>query len=187
MVKGNEKTQVDQERKFYVGLTTVSVVAVNPTRKQLNEILGKEDSDEDKEIEYLGEDKEGNPRVRLSFVLFDEKNGKYFFYSFNLTKKERTNKEGNKVQVISQTLDTSWAVYKLDEEGKPTDEIDESLLVDWFTNFTDKDNNTIAPKTFRKAYLGEEELAKIVRVWLGGLNFNNEEAEVFIDPDKLLA
>ena len=179
-VKGKQKEQSnDFVKKLYVGLTTVKVVAVNPSREEVNKLVGKEDSPEDKEIVYLGEDQEGNARIRLSFWLRDTKSHELFIHSFNLTDKERRNKLNNKVQLINSTCGTTWV--PVDENGK----VDESAIPEWFVNFTDRENQNLGPKKWRKALSGEEELGTLLRSWLGKLNFMDAETEVLVDTKKL--
>ena len=83
-VKGNVKTETSSNNDKFVGLVEVSVKAVNPTREELNALLGKEDKDDDKPISYTSTDNDGNERVRLVFWLYSESLDKYFPYSFNL-------------------------------------------------------------------------------------------------------
>lgn len=186
MIKGNAKEKREGTKNVkYVGLTEVDVKAINPTRAEIAKLYGTEADEDEKPLEYLSEDQEQNPRIRLSFWLYDILRDKYFIHSFNLTKKVRKSRDGMKVQVINSTLNTTWIPFKLDSDGQVTDEPNYDLLPTWFTNFTDRDKNEIGAKKFRPALLGEEELATLLRSWLGGLNFNHPEAEVFIDTDRL--
>lgn len=174
MVKGTQQAtgNVGTAPTKYVGFTTVEVRAVNPTRTELNKLLGKEDGDDDKQITYLTQDQEGNDRIRLSFWLYDAKLDKYFVQSFNLTNKERLSKDGGKHQYINGSAITAWA----DEE---------SNLQNWFTNFLDKEKNEIAKKEYRKALLGEEELATLLRSWLGRIAWNDQGTSVMVDTAPL--
>ncbi len=170
MVKGEQKSS--GESKKYVGFTQVEVRAVNPSRKELNKLLEREDEDDDKEIVYLGEDKEHNTRVRLSFWLYDPILNKYFVHSFNVTDKERISNDETKNQYINNVLTTAWADT---EENLPS----------WFTEFQDKEKKKLGDKTFRKANFGEDELAVFVRAWLGKVNYSKPSADVTIDPKRL--
>jgi hypothetical protein len=195
-VTGKQK-KVTEFNSLSVGFTSMKIVAVNPNRAELNAILGKEDTEGDKEITYLGTDQEGADRMRMLFVLKDDKNDKTFFHSFNLTNKVRKNKDKDKCQIVNSTCSTSWAplipaVDKkgkpvLDEDGKPTysEEVNESLIQDWFANFTTKEKEVLGPKKWRKALSGEEELVTLLRSWLGRLDFMDPETEVFVDTSKL--
>ena len=196
-VKGKQREQKEFSKELFVGFTSVKVVGINPNRDELNKILGKESSPDDKEIVYSGLDQEGNDRMRILFVLKDDTNDKIFFHSFNLTNKVRKNKEGDKCQIVNSTCSTSWvplipAVDKkgktvINDEGKTvySDKMDESLIQDWFANFTNKEKEIKGPKKFRPALSGEEELVTLVRSWLGRLDFMDPETEVLIDTAKL--
>jgi len=196
-VHGKQREQKDFTKELFVGFTSVKVIGINPTREELNKLLGKEDSPEDKAITYLGSDQEGHDRMRILFVLKDEKSDKIFFHSFNLTDKVRLNKEKDKCQIVNSTCSTSWAplipaVDKkgkpvFDEEGKPTytDKVDDKLIQDWFANFTNKEKEVLGPKKWRPALSGEEELVTLLRSWLGRLDFMDSETEVFVDTAKL--
>lgn len=189
MIKGEQREQKESKgKKLYVGLGPVELAAFNPSKTEINKLTGKEDDDEDRPIEYLGEDKEGNQRLRLAFWLksLSDVTDKHFVHSFNLTNKVRTNKNGDKVQVINQTLNTTWVPLKVDKKGEVTDEPDFSLLPNWFVTFTDKEGNEIGKKKYRAALLGEEELATLLRAWLS-INWNHPEAEVMIDTKKLFS
>lgn len=196
-VKGKQKEQKEFANKQFVGFTAVKVVAVNPSREELNKILGKDDTPEDKPITYLGQDPDGNDRLRMLFVLRDDKNDHTFFHSFNLTNKVRKNKEGDKCQIVNSTCSTSWAplIKEVDKKGKPivdedgknvyTNNVDESLIPSWFVNFTNKDKEVIGSKKWRPALSGEEELVTLLRSWLGRLDFMDPETEVFVDTTSL--
>lgn len=183
-VKGKQKESKDFVKELFVGLTTVKVIAVNPNREEVNKLVGKEDSPDDKPIEYLGSDQEGNARVRLAFWMRDVKTDKLFVHSFNLTDKERKNKEGDKVQLVNSTCSTTW-VPLIKKGDTITDKIDESTIQDWFLNFQDQDKNILGQKKFRKALAGEEELVNLLSGWLGRLDFFDPETEVMIDTKKL--
>lgn len=183
-VKAKQKQTTDFVKKLYVGFTSVKVVAINPNREELNKLIGKDNSPDDKPIEYGGTDKEGNDRVRILFVLKDDKNDEMFFYSFNMTNKVRRNKEGDKCQVINCVCSTSWAPL-IKKGDTPTDKVNESLLQEWFVNFTDENKKIIGPKKWRKALAGEEELAILMRTWLGRAEFKDPETEILVDTKKL--
>lgn len=183
-VKGKQREQKDFVKELFVGLTSVKVVAVNPNRQELNKLIEREDAPDDKEIVYTSTDQEGNERLRLAFWLKDDKNDKLFVHSFNLTNKDRKNKDGDKVQIVNQTCSTSWAPF-IKKGDVITDKVDESVIQDWFVNFTTKEKEVLGPKKWRKALAGEEELATLLRSWLGRLDFMDKETEVLVDTKKL--
>lgn len=171
MIKGNQANQVSKTSK-YVGFTKVQLRAINPTREELNKLLGKEDAEDDKEIVYLSQDNDGNDRVRLSFWLYDEKMDNYFVHSFNLTDKVRLSKDGVKTQYVNNTCITAWS----DEDKN---------LPDWFTAFLDKGKQELGSKEYRKALLGEEELVILLRAWLGRMTWNDIHCSVLVDTKAL--
>lgn len=186
-IKGKTKEKrEDNVREYYVGLTNVRVAAINPTRAQLDKLLGKKETEEEaEEIKYLGVDKEGNTTLRLVFWLYDEDNDKYFVQSIILTNEDRKSNDGKKVQLVNSTCGTSWVPYKEDKSGNITDEADESLIQDWFINFQNKkDNEFLGSKKWRKAIRGEEELVNLLKAWLN-LKWTDPNTEVFIDMGKL--
>lgn len=184
-VKYGKKREVREGGKqLYVGFTAVKVIAVNPNLEELNELLGREAAPDQKEPIYLGNDQEGHERLRLAFWLEDIKSGKLFVHSFNLTNKERKNKDGDKVQLVNSTCSTTWAPF-IKKGDVVTDKVDESVIQDWFSNFTTKEKEVIGPKKWRKALAGEEELATLLRSWLGRLDFMDVDTEVLVDTKKL--
>ena len=178
--KGKTKQTIETTKEFYVGLTSVRVAAINPTRAQLNKMLGKVDEgDEEKdEFKYLDKDKDGNTRLRLAFWLYDEENDKYFVQSIILTDVIRKNKDNNKVQIINSTCGTSW--IPIDEDGEPASD----LIQDWFLQFTDKNKQVIGEKKWRMAIRGEEELGILLRAWLS-FDWYDPETDVMVDTKKL--
>lgn len=182
-IKGKQREQKEFVKELFVGFVPVRVVAINPNLDQLNELLGREPVPDQKEPVYLGNDQEGNDRIRLAFWLKDA-NDKLFVHSFNLTNKERKNKDGDKCQLVNQTCTTTWAPY-IKKGDEVTSKVDESLIQDWFRNFTNKDKQILAPKKFRKALAGEEELAILLSSWLGRLDWRDTGTEVMVDTKKL--
>lgn len=181
-VTGQQKTVL--ENKKYVGFTKVVLRSVNPTRSELNTLLGKEDSDNDKEINYKFNDKEGNDGIRLSFWLHAEDVNKFFVHNILLSDRPRINKDKNKVQLINSTCDTTWVPFKGDVDEDINGIVpDVSVAQPWFLNFTDKKTNEVkAPKTWRIAISGEDELGTFVKAFLGRLNFSMVGAEAELDP-----
>lgn len=171
MIQGEIKDTVKRDNSKFVGFTKVEVAAINPTKSEINKLLGKEDSDNDKEIEYLSEDNEGNKKLRMSFWLRSEKLDRFFVYSFNLIDKVRMNKAGDKHQYVNSVCDSSWA-------DSPEN------LPDFFTSFIEE-GESVGEKKVKEAIMGEADLCSLVRVWLGRLNWKNPKTEVMIDTKTL--
>ena len=172
MVKGNKREELKDKNVKYVGFTDVKLRAINPTRSKVNELIGREDSEDDKEVLYKTTDSLGNDKIRISAWLYDEQLDKYFIHSFNITNKERTSVDGVKKQFINSSAVVAWSDT---EENLP----------DWFTHFLDKEGNKLVAKKFRTAMIGEEDLSFLLRSWLGRIPCNDPDSEVYIDMERL--
>lgn len=142
-----------------IGLFEAKVVAVNPTKEQLEKLLG---TTIEKEPEYIGEDANGKKRVTVVFYLQDVKTKKIKNVRFYLKDVVRTNKDNTKTQYINQLGGTSW-----------TDS--EENLPDWFKNGSP-----------RPAHEGEEQFYKFASAWLNGLKKNTPGATLEFDFKKLI-
>lgn len=172
-MKGTARQQ-QQEFTKSVGFGLMEVVAINPTREKLNKLFGKDDSDEDKEIEYLGKDDDDNTKVKITFWLKEQKTGKFFAQTLTLVDKDKSNKDGSKFQYINCVGDTAYADV-------------EDNLPKFFTTFQNKNKEALGDKSYRVAKQGEEELAKLIQAWLGGIDLWKPDADIFVDTKKLFA
>lgn len=158
-VKG--KVREDRAYAKSVGLFEAGVVAMNPSREELEKLLGIE---MDKDPEYLKEDeKDGVQTLRLTVWLKEVVKGQLFPVQFFLKDAPRTNKDGTKNQYLNSVGDTSWA-------DDPTN------LPEWFT-----DNG----RTYRVANVGEEEMYKFFRSWLK-IDTRDVDAVLDFDWKKLM-
>ena len=166
---GGQKRETRESQDYVkkVGLFEGQVIVINPTVEQYKDILGIELREDSKATEYLGESRDGNTTLRLSFWLKDVKSQQNFNVSFYLEDKERTNKDGTKNQYINQIGMCSW--------GSSEDE-----LAQWFKGTADK------PRDFRTAYVGEEELYEFLRNWLSQLDFSKHDTVLSLDWKKLM-
>ena len=164
---GGEKRQAPQfENTDFpkkVGLFEAKVVAINPTREEYADVLGRELSDESKATNYLAESKEGNARVRLDFWLVEVKTQDKFKLTFFIENKEKESKDGMKKQYINNVGRCTWS----DSENN---------LPGWF-----KDN-----RDFRVAYVGEEDLYNFLRAWLSNIDFSKPSATLQVEFNKLI-
>lgn len=185
-VKGKVKEQKpDYVKEFYVGLASVKVVAINPTRAELNKLLGMgEEGEEKEEFKYLDTDKDGNTRLRLSFWLYDEETGKHFVQSIYLIDEERKSKDGKKVQIVNSVCDTTWVPLMEGKDGELTDEADTTFTQEWFMKFLSKEKEVLGDKKVRNALRGEEELCNLLRAWLS-MDWYDADTEVMLDTKKL--
>lgn len=157
----------------YVGLEPLRVVAVNPTRQELNALYGKENSAEDKEIEYVSETENGVDKIRISVYLKGLMSDKLHSKSFFLEDEQRMNKDNTKYQYVNQVCQTAWS----DSEEN---------LADWFTKFTNKEKKVVGDKAFRIAKKGEGDFYEFVRIVLNKVDYYDSEAQIEFNWKKML-
>lgn len=143
--------------KKYVGVCPVHVLAVNPSKAELEKIYN---TTLDKDPEYLkevevGEDNHKVKTVRLDFIVRTDPNYKGIDVinkvSFFLRREYRYNRDKTKVQVIDKYGRTAWVTV---EQAK-NHEI--PLYSNGYANL-DKD--------YRPCYVGEEGLTEFIKTYL---------------------
>lgn len=99
--------------KLYKGVAALNIIAVNPTKSEMEKITGRT---MDNEPEYVGKDDNGNDTVRLTFWAKTAQDSKVnnniemvTSFSFILTKKQRVGSNSGKIQVIDKYGRTAWA------------------------------------------------------------------------------
>lgn len=159
-VQGKVREQKSFEKK--VGLFEGSVVSINPSREELEKLLGIPELEKDPE--YLKEDeKDGAQKLTLSVWLKEVLSDQLFNVKFFLKDTVRKNKNEDKTQYINTAGNASWA----DEpENLPT----------WFNE---------GGRTYREAHVGEEELYTFVRSWLK-VDTRDPDALLDFDWKKLM-
>lgn len=162
----NERRTQPSGYGLKVGLAEYKVLAVNPTRQELNKLLGKEDSDEDHDIEYLGTNKEnGNTTMRLTFWLQDVKTGFKTPITFFLENTDDVSQTG-KLRYVNAVGASSY----MDAEDN---------LQDWFKK----------AMTYRVAKKGECELMEFMRNWMTGIELNVDKGgnrnNILLEMSKL--
>lgn len=145
-----------------VGFFEGKVIAINPTPEEFKSILGIDLQEDSKSAEYLGVSPDGTTKVRASVWLEDVKTGDKFNVGFFMEDNKRTNKDGTKKQYINNIGISTWADS---EENLPA----------WFVK-----------KDYRVAYVGEAEFVEFLRMWLGGLDFQADNAELALDWKKII-
>lgn len=144
IAKGKESTE-GASVKRYLGIGVFTVLAVNPTKAELEKIY---DTTLDKEPEYITKE-EGVDKLRIDFILksvADKCNGHEFITkaSYFLENKQRVSTKGT-IQVINPYGDFTW------------------LTEDEIAAGTTPENKAWFVGKFRKAYTGEEDLTKFIR------------------------
>lgn len=137
---------VSQGRKYYAGPLNVNVLAVNPTSKELEVLLGlKEGSIENEESYYIEFERDGEEKQGFNKVVFYVKNPEVdnvFRVEFLVAARVRWNQAGDKVQIINDKAGSVWAPSL------------EDITYEWY----DK-------STAREAYQGEANLMEFIQCW----------------------
>lgn len=172
MAVATGRVSKEVEVKRYMGVGAVGVVALNPTRKELNDIYGNQ-SDITDEIQYIGEttvkDAHGNdkkvPQIRLSFITKTDKeiacnNGIEAILPVNIFLSQGysySNKNNViKVQVIDKYGRTGWVTEE---------ELSKGAIPEYTIRSGARAGQTmkanLAPG-YRPCFIGEEELVKFI-------------------------
>lgn len=149
------KESVEGSFKMYKGMAAFNIVAVNPTKAELEALTGKE---LENEPEYVGKTDEGKEQVRVVFygkTAPDAKlnNGIEMLIpiSFMLTKDYRVGQTSGKYQIIDKFGRTAWATKE---------EVQSKAI----PQYTSGPANISAD--YRLAWQGEEFLTDFLIQWL---------------------
>lgn len=191
MATAKEKEQRDFKQDLFVGLERLQLLGVQPTNKEIEELLGYEPEEE---FDYVTEDKEGNVQIRVRSVWKGQETGKYFTKVDFITKKFALTqaKEGKEekdwwinqygeFQAVEdeEALFSSFTHFNTvkwkSEDGrwKPgftKDDIEEEILGD--------------KKVYRKALEGEQSFYGWVKR-VQAVDFKDHEQTVLFDNKKL--
>jgi len=161
-IKGKKREQTEEYVKR-IGMVEVGVIAINPSTEEYKDVLGIELKEESKAAIYLGESNDGNNYLRVDFWLqATDEEVKPFKVSFFLEDKNRMNKDETKQQYINNIGICSWGE---NEENLPS----------WF-----------AKREYRNAYSGEEDFYGLLRSWLGGLDYREDDTELQLSWKDLM-
>lgn len=155
--KGNVSTE-STEVKRYIGVAPVFVLAVNPTKEQLEKLYDTQLENEPTYISEIevGEDKHKVANVRLDFIVKTDAercNGIEFLtkVSFFIRNEYRYNRDRTKVQVIDKYGRTAWVTI---EQAKVNE-------IPMYSN-----GPANLDKDYRPAYNGEEDLTNFLKSYL---------------------
>lgn len=163
-VGGSARENLAQvEFKKKVGFFEAEVIAINPTLEEYKDLLGIELKEDSKATEYLGVSTDGTSKIRVDVWLQDVKGGDKFKVVFFMEDTKKQNKDKTKKQYINNVGITSWAD-------------DENNLPSWFVK-----------RDYRVAYVGEAEFVEFLRVWLSGIDFSKDNAELQLEWRKVIA
>lgn len=162
MIQGDQREKgKSQEFKKKVGLFEGEVIAINPTAEEYKELLNIDLPENSKVTDYLGQNN-GITTLRLDVWLKEVKSGDNMKVSFFLEDKEQENKDNTKKLYINNVGRCMWAS-------------DENNLSDYFKKWD-----------YRVAFVGEESLYKLFRVWMSKLDFSKESSVLKADWKKLM-
>lgn len=172
--KGQASTE-SAARTLYQGIGAVRVIAVNPTKAELEKFYGRE---VEKEPEYTSEveiDGKKFPSVRISFLVQtdpDKNNGieTSTMHTFFVQKRYNQGTQSGKYQIIDKYGRTAWATKE---------EIKEKKL----PQYTNGPANIDAD--YRPAYVGEEALTAFIKNYLNIPNVQTYVNGQWIDNPKV--
>jgi len=158
------------QQQLRVGYGLFTVVSFSPSRSELNKLVGKDDSDDDKEIEYTKEAtysygadenkvEKDVTQANVTIWLKEIKSGKLYPITFSLKNHVQYNSAGDKTCFVNQFGKSFYSDVK-------------ENLPEWFT-FT-KTKKGSFDKEVRPAYVGERELMDFLRNWLNLNEFDKE-------------
>lgn len=155
-----QESKETQEFKKYVGVASSFVVAVNPTKKELEDIYGREMANDPEYVVDTDNGKEA--RIRFIVKTDPKTNNDIEIINnvmFTLRNTPAYNKANTKVQVIDKYGNTTWANVEDAKAGKH--------LV------SDNGNELKIDSSYRMACVGEADLITFLKVYLGvGEAFN---------------
>lgn len=180
------KESVEGPFKLYKGMAAFNIVAVNPTKKELEALQGR---DIENEPEYKGKNDDGQDTIRVVFYVKTNPEAKINSgiklmvpISFLLTKAQRVGQTSGKIQVIDKYGRTAWATP-------------EELANKTIPQYSSGPANI--SKDYRPVYQGEEQLVDFLIQWLNIPNpanykdgkwvmkSNPEDSEVSLDMEAL--
>lgn len=169
-------------KKLFTGIFSGKVIAINPTKEELAEILGFELTSETKDQVYEGKTEKGDDYVAISFWFeADTPEKQKFNARFRLVNKPVVSEGSGKKQWVNQSATSTWVDS---EENLPS----------WFTEFRDKNGNLVTKdekgeltgtKKVRESIQGEANLYNFLRAWFGKVSFFSERTNILIDVNKL--
>nr|DAY45744.1 MAG TPA: hypothetical protein [Crassvirales sp.] len=155
--KGSESTEGSPIKK-YIGVAPVYVLAVNPSKEELEKLYNTQLENEPQYLSTIevGEDKHKVDNLRVDFIVKtdpEKANGVDFTtkVTFFLRKEPRTNRDNTKVQVIDKYGRTAWV----------TQEQFKAKEIPMYSN-----GPANLDKDYRACYHGEEELTNFIKTYL---------------------
>ena len=150
IAKGKESTEATGYKR-YTGVGAAFVKAVNPNKKEMEALYGREQENEPEYVGTVERDGKDIPNVRISFITNPdpEKYGEGILipHTYFLRREYRYNSDKTKVQVIDKYGRTAWVTI---EQAKNHE-------IPMYSN-----GPANLDKDYRPAYVGEEELTQFL-------------------------
>lgn len=191
-----KQTEAGEENNFktlYVGFGEAEVVAINPTREEILELLevSEENQDKFKEPEYIGE-KDGVKTCKVTFYMKSVKTGKINQLTFNLKNEVAQNGNKDKNWWINQLGDTQcvdnednlFSSFKNFESIKSWNK-DGEITPKYVQGAKPQDIEVIERKQYRQALYGEIDLVNFLKSYVYNFNYKNTEASFLLNTSKL--
>jgi len=173
-----------QERPLFVGFAMMDrVVAINPTKEDLAEVLNYDLKNDAKDLVYEAKNDKSEEVLTISVWMEAQTAEKQKFnHRFRFVDKVVTSETSGKKQFVNQSGMSTWV-----------DSIEN--LPSWFTDFRDKNGNLVTQdkdgnpltgkKKCREAIQGEADFYNFLQAWLGKANFFSEKTNILFDKDKM--
>lgn len=159
IAKGNQSIEAT-EFKRYIGVAPVSVLAFNPSAKELEKLNGRSVQDEPEYVTTITTP-EGNEVKNARITLYVKSSGKYnqkavpetiLTITMFVRQQQRFNSDKTKVQVIDKFGRTAWVTKEeLASHAIPKDKNGNPFRLD---------------KDYRPCFVGEEEVSNLIRAFL---------------------
>ena len=150
IAKGKESTEATGYKR-YIGVGAAFVKAVNPNKKEMEALYGREQENEPEYVGAVERDGKDIPNVRISFITNPdpEKYGEGILipHTYFLRREYRYNSDKTKVQVIDKYGRTAWVTI---EQAKNHE-------IPMYSN-----GPANLDKDYRPAFVGEEELTQFL-------------------------
>lgn len=160
-------------KKLYTGFFLGKVLAVNPTKEELADLIGYDLNPDQEDIKYEGKTDKGDDYVAMSFWMqADTPQKQWFNARFRIVNKPLISDKSGKTQWVNQTAGSTW----VDKQEN---------LPDWFTHFQNKNKENVADKHVREAMQGEANLYTFLRAWLNGVSFFDVDTNVLVDTERM--
>lgn len=144
------------EIKRYVGIAPCQVVAINPSKKELEDLFGREFEEPQYITTATTNDGKEVKVARINFVIRTKENtvcgGELFMMSMFIREQYRTNKDNTKIQVIDKYGRTAWVTNAQYSQKE----------IPMYSNGPAK-----LDKDYKPVLVGEEALIDFVKCYLG--------------------